>query len=279
MKPRKQLWELKQSADPGRLELYIYGDVEAEKFVDDGWWGYYEASENSAQHFREELGKYPDVRDIYVYINSYGGSVFEGTAIYNQLRRHPAQKTVYIDGFACSVASVIAMAGDRVVMPRNAMMMIHNAYMGVVGNASELRKTADDLDTIYKSNRQAYLQKAGDRLTEEQLIAMMDAETWLTAEDCIRWGLADEYAEKDADMEQASAVLEGARLNLEQRIRLQKSLAAQLRELAKPPSPPPLPAARDVSKLDTTPTPEEPQTPSVMETLKNMFVRKDEDKK
>lgn len=271
MKPRKQLWELKQSADHGALELYIYGDVEAERFVDDGWWGYYETSENSAQHFREELSKYPDAREINIYINSYGGSVFEGTAIYNQLRRHPAHKTVYIDGFACSIASVIAMAGDRVVMPRNAMMMIHHAYMAAVGNASELRKAADDLDAINRGNRQAYLQKVGDKLTEEALVAMMDAETWLTAEDCIRLGLADEYAEQDADMEKASAVLEGAKIKLEQRIRLQKYLAAQLRELVKPPSPPPLPAARDVSNLDTPPAHQEPQTPSVMDTLKNMF--------
>ena len=168
--------------------------------------------------------------------------MFEGTAIYNQLRRHQAQVTVYIDGFACSVASVVAMAGDRVVMPRNAMMMIHNAYLYAVGNAEELRKAADDLDIINRGNRQAYLQKAGEKLSEETLIAMLDAETWLTAEECIRLGLADEYAEKDADMEQASSILESAKLNVEQRIRLQKALTAQLRELSAPPAPPPAPA-------------------------------------
>lgn len=233
----KRLWELKQAAQAGVLELYIYGDVESDGY---NWWsGQTVESETSAAHFRNELAKYPDAREIRVYINSYGGSVFEGTAIYNQLRRHPAQVTVYIDGFACSVASVVAMAGDRVIMPKNAMMMIHNAYLYAVGNAEELRKAADDLDVINRGNRQAYLQKAGDKLSEETLIAMLDAETWLTAEDCIRLGLADEYAEKDADMEQASSILERAKLNVEQRIRLQKALTAQLRELSAPPAPPP----------------------------------------
>lgn len=236
----KRIWELKQAAQAGVLELYIYGDVESDGY--DWWSGQTVESETSANHFRNELGKYPDVREIHVYINSYGGSVFEGTAIYNQLRRHPAQVTVYIDGFACSVASVVAMAGDQVVMPRNAMMMIHNAYLYAVGNAEELRKAADDLDVINRGNRQAYLQKAGDKLSEETLIAMLDAETWLTAEECIRLGLADEYAEKDADMEQASSILESAKLNVEQRIRLQKALTAQLRELYAPPAPPPAPA-------------------------------------
>ena len=75
-----------------------------------------------------------------------------------QLRRHPAHKTVYVDGFACSIASVIAMAGDEVVMPRNTLMMIHNMWMYTSGNAEQLRKAADDLDTINASGRKAYLE-------------------------------------------------------------------------------------------------------------------------
>lgn len=231
----KRLWELKQAADPGTVDLYIYGDVESDGY--DWWTEQVIESETSANHFRDELAKYSDLSQINLYINSYGGSVFEGTAIYNQLRRHPAKKTVYIDGFACSVASVIAMAGDEVVMPRNAMMMIHNAWMCACGNAAELRKAADDLDAINKGNRQAYLQKAGDKLSEDELVSMLDAETWLTAEDCIRLGLADRYAEKDADMSNAAKILQKANLSMEQRINVQKSLSAQLRELVKPPAP------------------------------------------
>ena len=226
---KARLWELKQAAEGGALELYIYGDVEAETFNWEAW--RYEPSENSAQHFREELAKYPDASEIRIYINSYGGSVFEGTAIYNQLKRHPAHKTVYVDGFACSIASVIAMAGDEVVMPRNTMMMIHNMWSCVCGNATELRKAADDLDIINDAGRQAYLAKAGDKLTEEKLAEMMDAETWLTAAQCVEYGLADRLADQDADMSKASAILQKVNTGLEQRLHYQQELAAQLREL------------------------------------------------
>lgn len=231
---KARLWELKQAAEGGVLELYIYGDVEAETFNWEAW--RYEPSENSAQHFREELAKYPDASEIRIYINSYGGSVFEGTAIYNQLKRHPAHKTVYVDGFACSIASVIAMAGDEVVMPRNTMMMIHNMWSCVCGNSTELRKAADDLDIINDAGRQAYLAKAGDKLTEEKLAEMMDAETWLTAAQCVEYGLADRLADQDADMSKASAILQKVNTGLEQRLHYQQELAAQLRELVNHPS-------------------------------------------
>lgn len=231
---KSRLWELKQAAEGGALELYIYGDVEAETFNWEAW--RYESSENSAQHFREELAKYPNASEIRIYINSYGGSVFEGTAIYNQLKRHPAHKTVYVDGFACSIASVIAMAGDEVVMPRNTMMMIHNMWSCVCGNAAELRKAADDLDIINDAGRQAYLAKAGEKLTEAKLAEMMDAETWLTAAQCVEYGLADRLADQDADMSKASAILQKVNTGLEQRLHYQQELATQLRELVKQPS-------------------------------------------
>ena len=251
---RERMWELKQAASPGTLELYIYGDVEGDSY---NWWrDEVVRSETSANAFRDALAAHPDVKQIDLYINSYGGSVFEGTAIYNQLRRHPAHKTVYVDGFACSIASVIAMAGDEVVMPRNTLMMIHNMWMGAVGNAAELRKAADDLDVINAAGRQAYLEKAGDKLDEAALSAMMDAETWLTAEQCLEYGLADRYADADADMSGAAAVLQRANLTLEQRLTVQKSLAAQLRQLAQPPAPP---AA----------TPEPETTNSVMALFRN----------
>lgn len=227
----KKIWELKQATEPNTLEMYIYGDVEGDGY--DWWNDEVIASETSANHFREELAKFPNATNINIYVNSYGGSVFEGTAIYNQLRRHQAFKTVYIDGFACSVASVIAMAGDKVVMPRNAMMMIHNAWTYAMGNSAELRKAADDLEVINRGNRQAYLQKAGDKINEEELVALLDAETWLTAEDCIRLGLADEYAETDADMSKAQEVLQKVNRTLEQKLSYNKALCAQIKQLSK----------------------------------------------
>ena len=117
----ERMWEIKQSSTPGTLELYIYGDVKSDGR--DWWTGQIIKSETSANHFREELAKHPNVTQINIYINSYGGCVFEGTAIYTQLKRHAAHKTVYIDGFACSIASVIAMAGDEIVMPKNTLMI------------------------------------------------------------------------------------------------------------------------------------------------------------
>ena len=264
----KQMWELKQAADPNALDLFIYGDVE-DITIDWTSWTIVQ-SENSAKHFREELGKNPDAKQINIFVNSYGGSVFEGTAIYNQLKRHPAQKTVYIDGFACSVASVIAMAGDKIVMPKNAMMMIHNMWTTSTGNAKELRKAADDLDTISEGNRQAYLQKAGDKLTEGKLMEMLDAETWLTAEQCLEYGLADEYAEKEADLTKSKQMLQKANLSISQHIEFNKSLAAQLRELAEPisePEPTPEPIPEPTPDPDPIPEPEQNKTKKLMAAL------------
>ena len=188
-------WELRQeAARPNVLQLYIYSYVEPNGY--DWWTDEVIESETSAQHFREVLAQYPNATEIEIYINSLGGDVVEGTAIYNQLRRHPAHKTVYVDGFAASIASVIAMAGDEVVMPANTLMMVHNMSQRVFGNSSQLRKAADDLDVINSTGREAYLQKAGDKLSRERLIEMMDAETWLPARECVELGLADRIAEE-----------------------------------------------------------------------------------
>ena len=243
--PDRRMWELKQRAeDAGTLELYIYGDVEGDS--QNFWTGEVIRSETSAKALRDALAEYPDANEIAIYINSAGGSVTEGTAIYNQLKRHGAHKTVYVDGFACSIASVIAMAGDTVVMPRNALMMIHNMSMGVFGNAAELRKAADNLDTINQAGMAAYLQKAGEKLDAGKLKEMYDAETWLTAAQCMELGLADQYADKDADMSKAADIMQKANLTLEQRIHVQKSLAAQLRQLtAAPATPPAAPATKE----------------------------------
>lgn len=190
-------WELRQAADrPGVLQLYIYGYVEPDV------WSFFDGrieSETSAEHFREVLAQYPNATEIEVYINSMGGDVVEGTAIYNQLKRHPAHITVYVDGFAASIASVIAMAGDEVIMPANTLMMVHNMTWGVYGNPAQLRKAADDLDVINSTGREAYLLKAGDKLTREKLTQMMDAETWLPARECVELGLADRLAEETAE--------------------------------------------------------------------------------
>ncbi len=194
-------WRMEYQPESDTLELRLYDTIEG-----DGWWT---ESETSAKAIAKKLAEMPNAKEIKIFINSLGGSVMEGLGIYNQLKRNSAHKTVYIDGFACSIASVIAMAGDTVIMPKNAVMMIHNAWVVAAGNAAQLRKTADDLDVINAASVQAYLDKAGDKLTPEKLTEMLDEETYLTADQCIELGLADKYddgEEAETDTAKAEAV-------------------------------------------------------------------------
>lgn len=179
---KKPYWDFKASTREGEGELYIYGDITS--------WEWDE-SDTSANSFKRDLDALGDIHTLHLYINSPGGSVFEGVTIYNILKRHKARVIVHVDGLAASIASVIAMAGDEVHMPRNAMMMIHNPWTITWGNAAQLRKEADDLDRIGVSMRQTYLDKSGGKLTEDKLIELLDAETWLSAQECFDYGFCD----------------------------------------------------------------------------------------
>ena len=161
-------------------------------------------STTSQRYFVENLADVKEGDTVNLYINSMGGSVKEALGIYNALKRCPAAVNAYIDGFAASAASVIAVAADRVVMPRNTTMMVHNAAWDVYGNSKALRKSADDLDIINAAMLQSYVVKAGSKLTMEKLEELTDGETWLSAEDCVLYGLADEFAEQEADLTTAA---------------------------------------------------------------------------
>lgn len=171
-------------------------------------------SKTSQRHFIDSLAGLTAVDIVNLYINCTGGSVKEAIGIYNVLKRCPAKVIAYIDGFACSAASVIAMAADTVIMPRNTAMMIHNASGGAWGTAKDLRKAADDLDVINLAAIQSYTMHAGEKLPENELKKMLDAETWLTAEDCLKWGLADELGTNEVDpaaaMQQFTAAAQAA---------------------------------------------------------------------
>lgn len=177
---------IKQESKNTTPEMYIDGEIVTDE---------YEDTDTSAAGFRNALKSLGDVKNINLHINSPGGSVFEGIAIYNMLKQNSARINVYIDGLAASIASVIAMSGDAIFMPSNSMMMVHNPWVMAIGNASELRKQADDLDQITKSSVQTYLAKAGDKLDEKTLTQLMDDETWLTAQEAVDYGLADEVME------------------------------------------------------------------------------------
>lgn len=190
---KKVLWAIKQQTDnPKALDLYLYDNIKSDG--EDWWTGETIESNTSASHVQKVLDEATDVEQINIFINSYGGDVKEGLAIYNQLLRCKANKNVYIDGFACSIASVIAMAGDKIIMGSNTLMMLHHASMGAYGTSAELRKAADDLDVIDNASCSSYKAKAGDKISDEELKTILDNETWLTAEQCLSYGLCDEIA-------------------------------------------------------------------------------------
>lgn len=163
------------------VEINIYGEIGDNYWKEEG-----DDSVTSVQELEKFLKENKDASTIDIYINSNGGSVFDGVAIYNMLKRHRAYKRVFIDGFACSVASVIAMVGNTITMPKTSMMMIHNAWTVAMGNAEEMRKVAEDLDKINDVIRQAYLGKVN--IDEKKLVALMNDESFLTAEECFEYG-------------------------------------------------------------------------------------------
>lgn len=148
----------------------------------------------TAKIFADELRAIGNVSRITLKINSPGGSVFDGNAIYNTLIKHKASVHVEIEGIALSMGSVIAMAGDHISMAENALMMIHNTWGSAVGDAAELRKTADILDKTKESIMSAYVRKTGKSYKE--ISALMDDETWFTAEEALEQGFVDEVTDQ-----------------------------------------------------------------------------------
>ena len=181
--------------------ITIYGDICS--------WAWEEFGEMSANILSKQLEALGDVNEINVYINSYGGEVAEGLAIYNALRRHKAKVRTFCDGFACSIASVIFMAGDERIMNEASLLMIHNAWTWASGNAAELRKQAEDLDKITQASVEAY--KAHSNLKEEEIKALMDNETWILPSEAIEYGFATavEKTEKANTSQNARAKLFG----------------------------------------------------------------------
>ncbi|MFL1903090.1 head maturation protease, ClpP-related [Streptomyces tauricus] len=172
-----QSWySIRNAADPDEAELMLYDEV-------GGWFG------ATADQFIADLRDVtsPNLR---VRVNSPGGSVFEGIAIANALRSHPANVTVQVDGIAASIASVIAMAGNRIEMSPNTMLMIHDASGLCMGNAADMAEMEELLDLISDNIADAYAARAGG--TREQWRERMRAETWYLPDDAVEAGLADE---------------------------------------------------------------------------------------
>lgn len=186
---KKNYFSLVQNGDVATIN--IYGDITS--------WAWEELGEVSAYTLSKQLDSLTNVSQIEVYINSYGGEVAEGLAIYNALKRKGKQAKVktYCDGFACSIASVIFMAGSERVMSNASLLMIHNAWTIGQGNADELRKLADDMDIITSASVEAYKERS--TLSEKKIKALMSAETWITPKDAVKWGFATEIEEEKAE--------------------------------------------------------------------------------
>lgn len=189
MKGGKKFYQITQNNDR-TADINIYGTITSWPYLD---------SDVSSFDIKQEIDAL-DVDEINVYINSYGGEVAEALAIYSALKRNKATVHTYCDGFACSAATIIFAVGEKRTMGNIALLMIHNcmSYVGYA-NSEEMRKAAEDNDKINQSSIEAY--KKISTLSEDEIRDMMDNETWLTAEECLKFGFATDIADSDQEDE------------------------------------------------------------------------------
>jgi ATP-dependent Clp protease protease subunit len=174
---KKKPWTMQAKAGVG--EIFLYDEIGG-GFFSEGI---------TAKTFNEDLKALGDVATLNIFINSPGGSVFEGVTIYNILDRHRARKVVSIDGLAASIASVIGLVGDERSIAANAVIMIHDPWSVAVGSAEDMRRTADTLDKIRTTLLDTYVRQT--TTDEDRISAMMSEETWLNAEEALSLGFVD----------------------------------------------------------------------------------------
>jgi ATP-dependent Clp endopeptidase proteolytic subunit ClpP len=176
----KRTWFTAQAAvdSEGAADIAIYDEI--------GGWGV------GAGDFRDALDALGPVKKIDLRLNSPGGDVFDGLAIYNMLQRHPAEVGVTVDGIAASIASLVAMAGDTITMPENALMMIHNPSGMAMGEAADMDEVGGALRKVGQAMAATYARRTGQ--TPEAIGAMMDARTWMTAQEAKDNGFADQVS-------------------------------------------------------------------------------------
>lgn len=168
--------------------VYLYDEI--------SWWGI------DAQQFAKDFGAIT-AGTIHLRVNSPGGSVFDGTAIYNTIKQHKSKVVAHIDGLAASIASVIVMAADEIRMGDNAYLMIHEPWSMIAGSADDLRQEAELLDKVSGSIAQIYVNKSGKDLDE--IKAMMAVETWMTAQEALDNGFIDAIDKDKPEKAQARA--------------------------------------------------------------------------
>lgn len=179
-------WNFAKNEDnEGEIELKIDGDI----VMDDDFWSMLFGNENvTPKGFMSELNQYKG-KNINVWINSYGGDVYAASRIYTALKQHKGKVTVKVDGVAISAASVIAMAGDEILMSPTSIMMIHNPWGNFQGEAEDLRHGADVLDEVKQTIINAYQLKTNK--SRAKISQMMDEETWMSAKKAVNEGFVD----------------------------------------------------------------------------------------
>jgi len=196
---RESVLQVRSKADDKtKAEIIIYGTIGGGGFWDDG-------SSVSAKQFSDELKKLdPAVNEITLRLNSPGGNVFDGIAIYNRLKQHKAKKKVYIDGLAASISSVIALAGDEIIIGEGALFMVHLPWTFAMGNRMELDNVVQRLMDIEEQMVGIYAKRSG--LDRSEVKALMEAETWMDAEQAIEKGFVDSKVEESIPI--AASVME-----------------------------------------------------------------------
>ena len=197
-----KFWQIRNISEE-EAEIVLYGEI----YSDGGLWLDEEGNITTPRQFYEDLKALGDVKNITVRINSIGGDIFAAQAIYTQLKSHKAKVIAIVDGIAASAASVVAMAGDVVKMPNNALMMIHNPAMGMLGyfTADEMKKYAKQLEVVKEGIIHAYAGKTG--LDTERISRMMDKETWMTGKEAKELGFVDEVLFEDVPVAAHGEVL------------------------------------------------------------------------
>lgn len=188
-----KFWKWSNSVSSNNQELILDGPI-----ASDTWWG----DEVTPDLFREELKQHAG--DLTVVINSPGGDVFAGLAIYNALVNHNGNVTVRVDGLAASIASVIAMAGDKIIMSPGSMIMIHRPSVYAAGTVDDMEKAKDVLLKIEEGITPIYAKRTG--LSDEKITELLEAETWMLADKAVELGFADEVSEAPEKQKQDEGV-------------------------------------------------------------------------
>lgn len=179
--------------DDQNTEMYIYGDIRKKNIIEK--WLNIQSEATDAFTLKDAINSV-DTPNLVVRINSYGGDVAEGLAIYSLLSNFKGHLTTIVDGFACSAASVIFMAGETRIVPEQGLLMIHNAWSYAEGDSNAMKKMAEDLEKITQPSVNIYTSKT--KLSEEDIKEKMDRETWITSKEAFEWGFATSIERNEA---------------------------------------------------------------------------------